>query len=136
MDLHPQVSGITYFIFQEMFIHLFSAVLGLCCFAQAFSSCSKWALLSCAGFSPQRLLLLQSTGSGHAGCSSWGTQAQSSQLVGLVAPKHVKSSWIRDQTHVPCTGRWILIHCATREVLIPFILNLKDFFSNSSSRVC
>jgi len=35
MDLRPQVSGITYFIFQEMFIHLFSAVLGLCCFAQA-----------------------------------------------------------------------------------------------------
>ena len=26
------------------------------------------------------------------------------------------SSRTRDQTHVPCTGRWILNHCATKEV--------------------
>ena len=30
--------------------------------------------------------------------------------------QHVKSSRIRDQTHVPCIGRQILIHYATREV--------------------
>ena len=24
--------------------------------------------------------------------------------------------WTRNRTHVPCTGRRILIHCATREV--------------------
>ena len=35
---------------------------------------------------------------------------------GLVAPRHVGSSQIRDQTRVPCTGRRILNHCATREV--------------------
>ena len=34
---------------------------------------------------------------------------------GRVAPQHVES-WTRDQTHVPCIGTWILIHCATREV--------------------
>ena len=30
------------------------------------------------------------------------------------------SSWTRDQTHVPCIGRWILNHCATREVPLPW----------------
>ena len=34
---------------------------------------------------------------------------------GLVAPWHVGSSWIRDQTSVPCIGRWILNHWTTRE---------------------
>ena len=36
--------------------------------------------------------------------------------MGLVAPRHVGSSQTRDRTYVPCTGRWILNHCATREV--------------------
>ena len=35
--------------------------------------------------------------------------------MGLVAPWHVESSWTRDRTCVPCSGRHILIHCATRE---------------------
>ena len=35
--------------------------------------------------------------------------------MGLVAPWHVESSWIRAWTHVPCIGRRILNHCATRE---------------------
>ena len=41
---------------------------------------------------------------------------------GLVAPKHVGSSWTRDQTRVPGTGGWILIHSATKEVPISLIL--------------
>ena len=28
--------------------------------------------------------------------------------MGLVAPRNVESSWIRDRTHVPCIGKWIL----------------------------
>ena len=44
----------------------------------------------------------------------------------LVVPWHVESSWARDQTHVSCTGRQILIHCATREVL-----SLYQSFTNS-----
>ena len=44
-------------------------------YTQAFSSCSESGLLSwCTGFSLQRLLLLQSMGSGAHGlssCSSW-----------------------------------------------------------------
>ena len=34
----------------------------------------------------------------------------------LVAPRLVESSWPRDQTHVPCTGEWILIYSNIREV--------------------
>ena len=36
--------------------------------------------------------------------------------MGLVVPRHVGSSWTRDQTRVPCMGRQILNHCATSEV--------------------
>ena len=37
------------------------------------------------------------------------------------------SSWTRGQTRVPCIGRWILNHCATREAQgIFFILRVKD----------
>ena len=36
--------------------------------------------------------------------------------MGSVAPRHVGSSRTRGQTHVPCIGRRILNHCATREV--------------------
>ena len=33
-----------------------------------------------------------------------------------LAVPHVGSSWTRDQTHIPCIGRWILNHLTTREV--------------------
>ena len=36
---------------------------------------------------------------------------------GLVAPWHVGSSWTRARTRVPCVGRRIRNHCATREGL-------------------
>ena len=35
--------------------------------------------------------------------------------MGLVAPRHVGPSWTRARTCVPCIGRRILNHCATRE---------------------
>ena len=38
----------------------------------------------------------------------------------FVAPWHVGSFRIRDSTRVPCTGRRILNHCATREVLCQY----------------
>ena len=86
-----------------------------------------YSSLWCAGFSLSWLLLLWSTGSRHAGFSSCGTQAQQLWLTGcsaqaqllwrtgLVAPRHVGSSRTRAQTRVPCIGRRILNHCATRE---------------------
>ena len=36
--------------------------------------------------------------------------------MGLVAPRHVESSWIKDGTCVPYIGRRILNHWTTREV--------------------
>ena len=35
---------------------------------------------------------------------------------------HVGSSWTRGQTHVPCIGRLILIHCTPGKSLITFII--------------
>ena len=54
------------------------------------------------------------------GLSCCGVQAPNAQaqylwLTGLVAPRHVGSSQTRAQTRVPCIGRQILNHCATRE---------------------
>ena len=51
-----------------------------------------------------------------------GTQAQQLWRTGLVAQQHVESSWTRDRTSVPCIGRQILIHWATRDI---FLLCLK-----------
>ena len=75
-----------------------------------------YSSLWCADFSFQWLLLLRSTGSRRAGFSSCGMQAQELWRMGLVASRHMGSSRTRDWTHVPCTGRQILNHCATREV--------------------
>ena len=86
--------------------------------------------LQCTGFSLRWLLLLRSTSSrctGFSSCGTWaqqlwlaGCRAQAQQLwhMGLVTPRHVGSSRTRAQTRVPCIGRWILNHCATREVLL------------------
>ena len=55
------------------------------------------------------LLLLGHTGSRWAGSVV--------VAMGLAALQHVESSPTRDQTGVPCIGRWIITHCTTREVL-------------------
>ena len=36
---------------------------------------------------------------------------------GAVLPRRVASSQTVDQTHVPCVGRWVLIHCIIKEAL-------------------
>ena len=76
-----------------------------------------YSLLRCTGFSLRWLLLLRSTGSRHTGFSRCGSRAQLLWRMGLVAPRHVGSSRTRARTRVPCIGRWILNHCATREAL-------------------
>ena len=85
-----------------LFIHLL-AVLGLCCSGQASSSCQKWRLLYSWGVRASHF-------SGFSSCST-----------GLAVLQHVESSWTRNQTHVPCIGRWILISCTTREVPLSFL---------------
>ena len=77
-----------------------------------------YSSLRCTGFSLRQLLLLRSTGSRCAGFSSCGSRALERRLRscgGFVAPLHVGSSLTRVRTRVPCIGRWILNHCATRE---------------------
>ena len=56
----------------------------------------------------------------YRGLSCCGAQAPDAQaqqlwLTGLVPPRHVGSSQTRARTRVPCIGRQILNHCATRE---------------------
>ena len=51
--------------------------------------------------------------------------------MGPVAPRHVGSSQTRARTRVPCIGRQILNHCATREALNG---NLKNRSGKKESR--
>ena len=62
----------------------------------------------CGGFSCCRALTL-----GHTG---------------LFASQHVGSSWVRDWTHVTCTGRHILYHWTTRKTLFCFVSFFFFFF--------
>ena len=96
-------------------------MLGLCCCAQAFSSCGGWGLL---------LVVMQGIyhHSGFLCCGAQALGTQASVVVerrveceDLFAPQHVESSWTRDQTLVPYIGGQNLIHCATREVLHYFL---------------
>ena len=54
-------------------------------------------------------------GLSRCGAQAPDAQAQWLWLTGLVAPRHVGPSQTRDRTRVPCIGRQILNHCATRE---------------------
>ena len=53
--------------------------------------------------------------------------------MGLVAPQHVGSSRSRARTHVPCIGRQILNHCATREALHYCLWTVFPLFLHSLS---
>ena len=104
-------------------IYLFLAALGLRCCARAFSSCGERGLLFIAvhGFLIAVASLVAEHGLQVRGLQQlWLTgsrvQAQQLWLTGLVVPWHVGSSQTRARTRVPCIGRQILNHCATREV--------------------
>ena len=145
--LQTIISLLYYYYYFFNFIYLFLAVLGLHCCARAFSSCGERGLLFVAVhmFSLRWLLLLWRTGSRHAGFSSCGMQAQQLWLagsraqahqlwhMGLVAPWHVGSSGARARTRVPCIGRWILNHCATREIQVYYSILTKR---NSGPAFC
>ena len=129
-------------LFHISFIYLFLAIMGLWCFAWAFSSYREQGLPLVAVYGlliakHRGLLLLQRTGFRYLGFSSCGSQAlepvgfsrlqhtasivealrlSSCGCTGLVDPYHLESSRTRDRTCVPWIVRWILISCATREV--------------------
>ena len=119
------------YLFIYSFIHLYWLhwVFVAACGLSVVVVSGGYPLLRCTGFSLRWLLLLLSMGSRHAGfrsCGAWAlrcvgfsscsTRAQWLWRTGFVAPQHVGSSWTRDRTHVPCIGRRILNHWATREV--------------------
>ena len=132
------------FFFINLFTYLFYfwlcwvlvATHGLSLVAASGGYSSLW----CTCFSLQWLPLLQSTGSRRTGFSSCGSdsRAQAQQLwcTGLVAPRHVGSSRTRARTHVPCIDRWILNHCATREVLHKLFNLPPELKSILGSSVC
>ena len=98
---------VRFYLFIIYFI--FGCIGSVSCGLSLVAASGGYSLLRYAGFSLRWLHLLQSTGSRAQAEQSWRT--------GLVALQHVASSRTRARTGVPCIGRRILNHCATREVL-------------------
>ena len=111
-------------LFKKNLFYLFLAALGLNCSTWASSSCGKQGLLFVV---VRRLLIALASLAAEHGLQTcrlqqlWlvGCRAQAQQLwhTGLVPLRHVGSSRTRARTCVPCIGRQILNHCATREAL-------------------
>ena len=85
------------------------AVLGLRFCARAFSSCGKRGPPLIAVRGPLTIT------ASRCGAQAPDVQAQQLWLTGPAAPQYVGSSQTRARTRVPCIGRQILNHCATRE---------------------
>ena len=96
-------------IYLFIYLYLFLTVLGLRFCARAFSSCGERGPLFIEVRKP--LTIAASLVAEHR-LQTCGEQLW---LTGLVALRHVGSSQTRAQTRVPCIGRQILNHCATRE---------------------
>ena len=105
------------------------AVLGLRFCARAFSTCSKWGPL----FIVVRGPLTIAASLVADGAQAPDAQAQQPWLTGLVAPWHVGSSQTRARTRVPCIGRQILNHCATREA--PGKLIIYEYYRNKNQTI-
>ena len=75
-----------------------------------------WSYANTTGSMALRLQQLQWEGSGTA-IPGLQSKAQKLWYTSLVAPRHAGSSWTRDWTHVSLTGKRILYHWTTREVL-------------------
>ena len=118
--LQQYSSATSFFFFNYLFIiyfwlcWVFVSVQGLSLVAASGGHSSA----RCAGLSLSRPLLLRSTGSRCAGSVGVAHRPH------LVAPRHVGSSQARARTRVPCIGRQILNHCATREALPPLFVFL------------
>ena len=136
-------SQIYLFIYLFKLINLFLAAQGLCCCAQAFSSCGergllfvavRWLLIAVASPAAEHGLQVHGLQQlWHAGSK---VQAQQLWCTGLVAPRHVGSSRTRARTRVPCIGRRILNHCTTREVpLVRFKASLNPWPGLPSSSI-
>ena len=122
-----------FFFFFNKFIYLFIYLFIFSCVGSSFL-CEGFLQLRQAGAT----LHCGARASHCRGLSCCGAQAPDAQaqqlwLTGPVAPQHVGSSQTRAQTHVPCTGRQTLNHCATREaptysfINFSFAFQIQDF---------
>ena len=83
--------------------------------ALVFSSCGERELLTRC--SAQALIAAVSLLVERGLRGAWAQQFWRTDLVAL---QHVGSSQTRDRTRVPCTGRQVLNHWTSREVLVSF----------------
>ena len=102
------------FIFFKLFTYLFMAALGLPCCMQAFFSCSEQGLLFVVVC---RLLIVVTS----------LVMEHKFRHMGFSDLLPMESSWTRNWTRVPCIGRWIFLHCTTREAL-KFLIMFAKFF--------
>ena len=97
-------------------VYIAACELSLVALSRAALHCSAWAFPG-SGFSR--------CGAQAVGVQAQWLRTQAQRLListcGLVALRHVGSSWTRDQSHAPCIDRQILNHWTTREILhFPF----------------
>ena len=94
-----------------------------CAWASLVAESGAYSLVAACGL----LIVVASLAVQHRlsvqGLSSCISQALEHRLMGLVALLQLESSWTRDWTPVPCTGRQTpSYHCTTREVLAYLLL--------------
>ena len=112
------------------------AVLGVRFCVRAFSTCGKWGPLFITVCRP--LTIAASLVTEHR---LQTRRLSNLWLTGPVAPWHVGSSQTRARTRVPCIGRQILNHCATREAprisfIFVFSLAFHWFTLKMKANVC
>ena len=105
---------LTFFLCMYVCMYVCMALLGLRFCARALSSCGKRGPLFIAVRGPLTI------SASRCRAQAPDAQAQQSWLTGQVAPRHAGSSQTRARTRVPCIGRQILNHCATREAPVLF----------------
>ena len=110
-----KITFLFFFFFYHicLFIYLFIFIFG--CVGSSFL-CEGFLQLWQAGAPLHRgARASHCRGLSRCGAQAPDAQAQQLWLMGLIAPQHVGSSQTRARTRVPCIGRQILNHCATRE---------------------
>ena len=130
--------GLSYDFYMDFFFFKVSSFFFLIVISLIYLLLIYYLFFGCVGssFLCESLLQLRQAGatlhrgaraSHHRGLSCCGAQAPDAQaqqlwLTGLAAPRHVGSSQTRARTRVPCIGRQLLNHCATREALYGFLI--------------
>ena len=129
---YSMISHLLFFFLKDFLIYLFIYLFIFGCVgspvrARAFSSCGKRGPLFIAVRGPLFIAVrgpLPTAAPPRRGAQAPDAQAQQSWLTGPAAPRHVGSSQTRARTRVPCIGRQILNHCATREAPSHLLFNV------------